>query len=84
METDGSSEVMTIIQVFTQLFLQARQNEYKQVSQDLFLSGFFFPVRKCNILQEKPPIQLLRGVTEYNDVNNSCIDMPKYSPSVAA
>lgn len=84
METDGSSEVMTIIQVFTQLFLQARQNEYKQVSQDLFLSGFFFLVRKCNILQEKPPIQLLRGVTEYNDVNNSCIDMPKYSPSVAA
>ncbi|NWT54622.1 FANCC protein, partial [Erythrocercus mccallii] len=30
METDGTSEVMTIIQVFTQLFLQAHQNEYKQ------------------------------------------------------
>ncbi|NXE59039.1 FANCC protein, partial [Calcarius ornatus] len=30
METDGTSEVMTIIQVFTQLFLQAYQNENKQ------------------------------------------------------
>ncbi|NXE88039.1 FANCC protein, partial [Menura novaehollandiae] len=30
METDGTSEVMTIIQVFTQLFLQAHQNENKQ------------------------------------------------------
>ncbi|NXY13711.1 FANCC protein, partial [Atrichornis clamosus] len=30
METDGTSEVMTIIQIFTQLFLQARQNENKQ------------------------------------------------------
>ncbi|NXI26445.1 FANCC protein, partial [Sterrhoptilus dennistouni] len=30
METDGTSEVMTIIQVFTHLFLQAHQNEYKQ------------------------------------------------------
>ncbi|NXO67956.1 FANCC protein, partial [Phainopepla nitens] len=30
METDGSSEVMTIIQVFTQLFLQAHQNEHEQ------------------------------------------------------
>ncbi|NXM56278.1 FANCC protein, partial [Illadopsis cleaveri] len=30
METDGTSEVMTIIQLFTQLFLQAHQNEYKQ------------------------------------------------------
>ncbi|NWS33886.1 FANCC protein, partial [Polioptila caerulea] len=30
METDGTAEVMTIIQVFTQLFLQARQNENKQ------------------------------------------------------
>ncbi|NXD28566.1 FANCC protein, partial [Spelaeornis formosus] len=30
METDGTPEVMTIIQVFTQLFLQARQNENKQ------------------------------------------------------
>lgn len=40
METDGTSEVMTIIQMFTQLFLQAHQNENKQVSQDLFLSVF--------------------------------------------
>uniref|UniRef100_A0A8C3V9L9 Fanconi anemia group C protein homolog n=2 Tax=Catharus ustulatus TaxID=91951 RepID=A0A8C3V9L9_CATUS len=31
METDGTSEVMTIIQMFTQLFLQAHQNENKQV-----------------------------------------------------
>ncbi|NXI75622.1 FANCC protein, partial [Rhipidura dahli] len=30
METDGTSGVMTIIQVFTQLFLQAHQNENKQ------------------------------------------------------
>ncbi|XP_064592646.1 Fanconi anemia group C protein isoform X2 [Zonotrichia leucophrys gambelii] len=30
METDGTPEVMTIIQVFTQLFLQAYQNENKQ------------------------------------------------------
>ncbi|NXG79359.1 FANCC protein, partial [Baryphthengus martii] len=30
METDGTSEVKTIIQVFTQLFLQALQNENKQ------------------------------------------------------
>ncbi|NXP34857.1 FANCC protein, partial [Leiothrix lutea] len=30
METDGTSEVMTMIQVFMQLFLQAHQNEYKQ------------------------------------------------------
>ncbi|NXR25183.1 FANCC protein, partial [Cinclus mexicanus] len=30
METDGTSEVVTIIQVFTQLFLQAHQNENKQ------------------------------------------------------
>ncbi|KAM6036449.1 Fanconi anemia group C protein isoform 1-T1 [Theristicus caerulescens] len=30
LETDGTPEVMTIIQVFTQLFLQARQNENKQ------------------------------------------------------
>ncbi|NXQ30749.1 FANCC protein, partial [Alaudala cheleensis] len=30
METDGTPEVMTIIQVFTQLFLQAHQHEYKQ------------------------------------------------------
>ncbi|NXI17165.1 FANCC protein, partial [Irena cyanogastra] len=30
METDGTSEVMTVIQVFTQLFLQAHQNENKQ------------------------------------------------------
>ncbi|NWW70692.1 FANCC protein, partial [Climacteris rufus] len=30
METGGTSEVMTIIQVFTQLFLQAHQNENKQ------------------------------------------------------
>ncbi|KAM7024354.1 Fanconi anemia group C protein isoform 3-T5 [Acridotheres tristis] len=29
-ETDGTSEVRTIIQVFTQLFLQAHQNENKQ------------------------------------------------------
>ncbi|XP_039945455.1 Fanconi anemia group C protein isoform X4 [Hirundo rustica] len=30
METDGTSEVVTIIQVFTQLFLQVHQNENKQ------------------------------------------------------
>ncbi|NXA00502.1 FANCC protein, partial [Nesospiza acunhae] len=30
METDGTPEVMTIIQVFTQLFLEAYQNENKQ------------------------------------------------------
>ncbi|NXI45031.1 FANCC protein, partial [Galbula dea] len=30
LETDGTSEVMTIIQVFTQLFLTALQNENKQ------------------------------------------------------
>ncbi|KFZ67049.1 Fanconi anemia group C protein, partial [Podiceps cristatus] len=30
LETDGSPEVMNIIQVFTQLFFQARQNENKQ------------------------------------------------------
>ncbi|XP_063036462.1 Fanconi anemia group C protein isoform X2 [Melospiza melodia melodia] len=30
METDGTPEVMTIIQVFTQLFLQAYQNKNKQ------------------------------------------------------
>ncbi|NXK64416.1 FANCC protein, partial [Sylvietta virens] len=30
METDGTSEVVTIIQVFTQLFLQAYLNEHKQ------------------------------------------------------
>ncbi|KAJ7404100.1 Fanconi anemia complementation group C [Willisornis vidua] len=30
LETDGTSEVMTVIQVFTQLFLQARQNENNQ------------------------------------------------------
>ncbi|XP_069737131.1 Fanconi anemia group C protein [Phaenicophaeus curvirostris] len=30
LETDGTPEVMTIIQVFTQLFLQAHQNENKQ------------------------------------------------------
>ncbi|NWV35670.1 FANCC protein, partial [Grantiella picta] len=30
MESDGTSEVMTIIQVFTHLFLQAHQNENKQ------------------------------------------------------
>ncbi|NWT05105.1 FANCC protein, partial [Mionectes macconnelli] len=30
LETDGTSEVMTIIQVFTQLFLEARQNQNKQ------------------------------------------------------
>ncbi|NXC01287.1 FANCC protein, partial [Orthonyx spaldingii] len=30
METGGASEVMTIIQVFTQLFLQAHQNENEQ------------------------------------------------------
>ncbi|NWZ65637.1 FANCC protein, partial [Acrocephalus arundinaceus] len=29
-ETDGTSEVKTIIQVFTQLFLQSHQNGYKQ------------------------------------------------------
>ncbi|NXU94024.1 FANCC protein, partial [Xiphorhynchus elegans] len=29
LETDGASEVLTIIQVFTQLFLQAHQNENK-------------------------------------------------------
>ncbi|NXT49949.1 FANCC protein, partial [Pluvianellus socialis] len=30
LETDGTPEVMTIIQVFTQLFVQAHQNENKQ------------------------------------------------------
>ncbi|XP_071436535.1 Fanconi anemia group C protein [Pithys albifrons albifrons] len=30
LETDGTSEVMTVIQVFTQLFLQAQQNENNQ------------------------------------------------------
>ncbi|XP_075597023.1 Fanconi anemia group C protein isoform X2 [Balearica regulorum gibbericeps] len=30
LETDGTPQVMTIIQVFTQLFLQAHQNENKQ------------------------------------------------------
>ncbi|KAF4794974.1 Fanconi anemia complementation group C [Turdus rufiventris] len=30
METDGTSEVMTIMQMFTKLFLQAHQNENKQ------------------------------------------------------
>ncbi|NXW51661.1 FANCC protein, partial [Nyctiprogne leucopyga] len=30
LETDGTPEVMTVIQVFTQLFLQAHQNENKQ------------------------------------------------------
>ncbi|XP_017676675.1 PREDICTED: Fanconi anemia group C protein isoform X2 [Lepidothrix coronata] len=30
LETDGASEVMTIIQVFTQLFLEARQNQNEQ------------------------------------------------------
>ncbi|NWS67355.1 FANCC protein, partial [Crotophaga sulcirostris] len=30
LETDGTPEVMTIIQMFTQLFLQAHQNENKQ------------------------------------------------------
>ncbi|NXJ35172.1 FANCC protein, partial [Ciconia maguari] len=30
LETDGTPEVMTIIQVFTQLFLEAHQNENKQ------------------------------------------------------
>ncbi|XP_032530534.1 Fanconi anemia group C protein isoform X1 [Chiroxiphia lanceolata] len=31
LETDGASEVMTIIQVFTQLFLEARQNQNEQL-----------------------------------------------------
>ncbi|XP_051498918.1 Fanconi anemia group C protein [Apus apus] len=35
LETDGSPEVMTIIQVFTQLFLQAHQNENKQLTFSL-------------------------------------------------
>lgn len=60
-ETDGTPEVMTIIQVFMQLFLQAYQNENKQVSQDLFLIF----LQKCKISQEKTPILLLREVTEY-------------------
>ncbi|NWR36964.1 FANCC protein, partial [Tachuris rubrigastra] len=30
LETDGTSEVMTIIQIFTQLFLEAHQNQNKQ------------------------------------------------------
>ncbi|XP_009078614.1 PREDICTED: Fanconi anemia group C protein-like, partial [Acanthisitta chloris] len=30
METDGASEVMTIVQMFTQLFLQAHQNENEE------------------------------------------------------
>lgn len=38
LETDGTPEVMMVIQVFTQLFLQAHQNDNKQVSQDLFLN----------------------------------------------
>jgi len=41
LETDGASEVMTIIQVFTQLFLETHQNENKQVSQDPFLNISF-------------------------------------------
>ncbi|NXY82837.1 FANCC protein, partial [Alcedo cyanopectus] len=42
LETDGTSEVMTIIQVFIQLFLQALQDENEQVSKDLFLNKFYF------------------------------------------
>lgn len=45
LETDGTPEVMIVIQVFTQLFLQAYQNENKQVSQDLFLN-FPFQLKK--------------------------------------
>lgn len=41
LETDGTPEVMTILQVFTQLFLQGHQNENKQVSQDLLLNVSF-------------------------------------------
>lgn len=60
-ETDGTPEVITIIQVFIQLFLQAYQNGNKQVSQDLCLIF----LQKCKISQEKAPILLLREVTEY-------------------
>ncbi|OXB58217.1 hypothetical protein ASZ78_006410 [Callipepla squamata] len=38
LETDGTPEVMTIIRVFMQLFVQVQQNENKQVSQDLILN----------------------------------------------
>lgn len=40
LETDGAPEVMTIIQVFIQLFIQVQQNENKQVSQDLLNVSF--------------------------------------------
>lgn len=68
METDGTSEVMTIMQMFTKLFLQAHQNENKQVSQDLLLSVFF---QWKNAKFHKTPIVLFSEVTEYNEVNNS-------------
>lgn len=51
LETDGTPEVMTIIQVFTQLFVQVLQNENKQVGQDLLLN-VSFTVRTYIILQE--------------------------------
>lgn len=61
METDGTSEVMTIIQVFTHLFLQAHQNEYKQVSQGLFLSGFFSSEKMQNFARKKHHSTLKRS-----------------------
>lgn len=68
METDGTSGVMTIIQVFTQLFLQAHQNENQQVSQDLVV---FFSSENMQNFARKETILCLREVTEYNEVNNS-------------
>lgn len=64
LETAGTSEVMTIIQVFTQLFLQAHQNENKQVSQDLFLDVSF--QKEDMKFHKKRTVLLLRIVTEYN------------------
>ncbi|KAM4878701.1 Fanconi anemia group C protein [Sylvia borin] len=50
METDGTSEVMTIIQVFTQLFLQAHQNEYKQHK---------FPLKAYFLYHHQPLVRAL-------------------------
>lgn len=69
LETDGTPEVMTIIQVFTQLFVQVHQNENKQVGQDLLLNVSFQWEDKnfC----KKITILLIGMVTEYNEWSGS-------------
>ncbi|XP_074787952.1 Fanconi anemia group C protein isoform X3 [Athene noctua] len=68
LETSGTPEVMTIIQMFTQLFLQAHQNENKQVEAQAVYNHLMM-LFSCTVLSVK---DLEAAVHSIMDIEQCC------------